>query len=185
MRQRESSISVFQTSNSTLQQQLEALQRQLISPEATTPSFVAKQRQQLAAAANAHAELQTENNRLRQELLDLRLALEAKSHGPTPAAACADANAAAAADEDPLVEAERLVETGDSGGGAAAAAVGELTAGAPGSGVQRSDWKVFELSRLQAENKQLQAKVRADVLRVGTYMCECDACMLMREVMYM
>lgn len=58
VRERESSIKVFQTSNSALQQQLEALQRQLASPEATTPSFVAKQRQQLAAAANAHAGLQ-------------------------------------------------------------------------------------------------------------------------------
>jgi hypothetical protein len=153
--EKEASISVFQTTNTTLQQQLDALQRQLASPEATTPSFVAKQRQQLAAAATAQAGLQTENMRLRQELLELRLALEAKgmnansrhssSAGKAPAAG--QSQAQEDGEEDTLAAAERLL-SGDGDEGPAGAA-----------DASASDWKVQEIERLQEENRQLQAKV--------------------------
>jgi cell division septum initiation protein DivIVA len=134
---------VFETTNTTLKQQLEALQRQLTSPEATTPSFVAKQRQQLAAAANAQAGLQSENMKLRQELLELRLALEARGGDNRRPSRDGGRGSAAAGEEDALAEAERLLSDGADEG--------------PGG---RSDWKVQEIERLQAENRQLQDKVR-------------------------
>lgn len=150
LRERDSSIKVFQTSNTALQQQLDALQRQLTSPEATTPSFVAKQRQQLAAAASAQAGLQAENAQLRQELLELRLALESNrglgSRGGSKSGAKGSTAAGAAdlvveeAEEDALAAAERLLSgDGDEDGAA--------------------DWKVAEIERLQGENRQLHAKV--------------------------
>lgn len=151
--EKEASISVFQTTNTTLQQQLDALQRQLVSPEATTPSFVAKQRQQLAAAATAQAGLQTENMRLRQELLELRLALEAKGmnansrHSSSAGKAAGQGQAEEEGEEDTLAAAERLL-SGDGEEGPAGAADGGA-----------SDWKVQEIERLQEENRLLQAKV--------------------------
>jgi hypothetical protein len=133
---------VFETTNTTLKQQLEALQRQLTSPEATTPSFVAKQRQQLAAAANAQAAVQSENMKLRQELLELRLALEARGGADNRPSRDSARGSAAAGKEDALAEAERLLSDGaDEGLGG------------------RSDWKVQEIERLQEDNRQLQAKV--------------------------
>jgi hypothetical protein len=153
LHQKEASIGVFQTTNTTLQQQLVALQRQLASPEATTPSFVAKQRQQLAAAATAQTGLQTENMRLRQELLELRLAVEAKGmnansrHSSSAGKAPAAGHAQEDGDEDTLAAAERLL-SGDGDEGPAGAA-----------NASASDWKVQEIERLQEENRQLQAKV--------------------------
>lgn len=153
LREKEASISVFQTTNATLQQQLDALQRQLTSPEATTPSFVAKQRQQLAAAATAQADLQSENMKLRQEVLELRLALEAAGRRSSSSGGSKGAAAAAAqgrqqqdGEEDTLAAAERLL-SGD----------GEEQPAAADAGA--SDWKVQEIERLQDENRQLQAKV--------------------------
>jgi hypothetical protein len=150
LREKDASISVFQTTNATLQQQLDALQRQLASPEATTPSFVAKQRQQLAAAASAQAGLQSENMQLRQELLELRLALEAAGGGGMGSARGASTGGGKGrqeqdGEEDALAAAERLLSGDDDGG----------DGDAPGAG----DWKVQEIERLQDENRQLQDKV--------------------------
>lgn len=139
---------MFQTTNATLQQQLDALQRQLASPEATTPSFVAKQRQQLAAAASVQAGLQSENTKLRQELLELRLALEAGGMGARAASGGGSVGKGRReqdGEEDALAAAERML-SGDDGG-----------RHAPDAGA--GDWKVRKIERLQDENKQLQDKV--------------------------
>lgn len=99
------------------------------------------------------ADLQTENTRLRQELLELRLAIEASGTGKGTAAARAAAAAAAGGssrdgeeEEDALAAAERLLGGSSDAAGAAA--------------VASPDWKVQEIGRLQDENRQLQAKVR-------------------------
>lgn len=164
---------MFQTTNATLQAQIDALQRQLASPEATTPSFVAKQRQQLAAAASAHAGLQSENATLRQELLELRLAVEAAGgggggvqvggasghKGSTAATGSRGGSGGGEEDEeDTLAAAERLLSGGDDdeGGGMSRSSTKGVGGGAGGGA---SDWKVQEIGRLQADNKQLQAKV--------------------------
>jgi hypothetical protein len=164
LRERESSIKVFQTSNTALQQQLEALQRQLTSPEATTPSFVAKQRQQLAAAASALAGLQAENAQLQQELLELRLAVESNrglgSRGGSRSGAKGSAGGAAGlvveeAEEDALAAAERLLSGDGEEEGAA-------------------DWKVAEIERLQEENRQLHAKVCTSNVRAICHVRQSD-----------
>lgn len=101
------------------------------------------------------ADLQADNTRLRQELLELRLALEAADTGKGTAAARAAAAAVAGGssrdgeeeeeEEDALAAAERLLGGSSDTTGAAA--------------VVSPDWKVQEIGRLQGENRQLQAKV--------------------------
>lgn len=130
--------------------QLEALQRQHAAPEAATPSFVAKQRQQLAAAAAAQGQLQAENVQLAAQVLELRRALD-KAGGAGAANEAASANEDEDAD-DPLGAAERMLR-------GSAEAPPSAAAGSPG-GSGSSAWKEAEIERLQQDNRQLVAKVR-------------------------
>jgi hypothetical protein len=129
---------VFQTSNAALQDQLAELQRQLASPEAATPSFVAKQRRELAAADKAHAGLAAENARLQAQAAQLRLALQAAVGGQI---------VDGGDEQDALAAAERMLR--------ASADRGTSAAGASDGG----DWKVAEIQRLQEESRLLQSKV--------------------------
>eukprot|EP00775_Hariotina_reticulata_P007379 gene7379-7588_t len=76
VRQKEASVVVFQQAAESLRQQLEQLQRQLAAPDAASPSFVKKQRQELTAAEDWKLEelerLQDENGLLQHKVQSLQ-----------------------------------------------------------------------------------------------------------------
>ncbi|KAF8057745.1 Dzip1l [Scenedesmus sp. PABB004] len=146
LRQRDSSLAVFKQSEEALRGQLEALQRTLNSPEAATPSFVAGQRQRLAAAEAGAARAADEAVALRAENLDLSRQLGALR-------AQSARGGGGGGDEDAVAAAEALLA-----GTPAAAHGGDGGASGGGEGGSSSAWKLREIERLQGENRQLSAK---------------------------
>uniref|UniRef100_A0A383WEI0 Cilium assembly protein DZIP1 N-terminal domain-containing protein n=1 Tax=Tetradesmus obliquus TaxID=3088 RepID=A0A383WEI0_TETOB len=170
LRQSETSMAVFKQANETLKQQLDALQKQLNSPEAATPSFVAKQRTRLAAAeskaekAEAQAQqLQVENLQLvkQVEVLQAQLSSAGIQSDMMPETTV-NKKASVLGEDSVVAAAEELL----SGRSTPAAARGAATAQQSSSIQQQqvevsasAEWKLAEIQRLQDENRLLQAKV--------------------------
>jgi cell division septum initiation protein DivIVA len=169
-------MAVFKQANETLKQQLDALQKQLNSPEAATPSFVAKQRTRLAAAeskaekAEAQAQqLQVENLQLAKQLEVLQAQLVSAGMQPNMLPDAAVGQKAGIVGEDSVVAAAEALLSGRSvpaalgaGGGATAqrSASSQLTQQQGQDEASMSaEWKLAEIQRLQEENRLLQAKV--------------------------
>jgi chromosome segregation ATPase len=152
-------VVVFQQAAESLRQQLEQLQRQLASPEAASPSFVKKQRQELTAAECRASQLQESNANLMQQLQALReqlAAADGQEHGH---------EAGGVMEQQPKDSSHT---------GATAIADAECKAGPSmtAAAVQSSfdlDWNLQELQCLQQENRLLQHKVARHVERHLTY----------------
>jgi hypothetical protein len=164
-------MAVFKQANETLKQQLDALQKQLNSPEAATPSFVAKQRTRLAAAeskaenAGAQAQqLQVENIQLVKQIEVLQTQLSSAGLQPNmlPDTAASSKKPAVLGEDSVVAAAEELLSGRST---SAAAAAGGGTAAQQSSSIQQqeattvsAEWKLAEIQRLQDDNRLLQAK---------------------------
>jgi predicted RNase H-like nuclease (RuvC/YqgF family) len=168
-------MAVFKQANETLKQQLDALQKQLNSPEAATPSFVAQQRTRLAAAeANAEKaeaqaqQLQVDNMQLAQQVEALQAQLLAAGMQPDVLPATGAGNKAAVSGEDSVVAGADELLSGRSTPAAAGAGLGMATQHRSSLQQQQQDltnmsaeWKLAEIERLQEENQLLQSKVNS------------------------
>lgn len=169
LRQSETSMAVFKQANETLKQQLDALQKQLNSPEAATPSFVAKQRTRLAAAeskaekAEAQAQqLQVENLQLVKQVEVLRAQLSSAGVQPDMLPETTVNKKASVLGEDSVVAAAEELLSGCS----TPAAAGGVATAQRSSSIQQqqvevnasAEWKLAEIQRLQDDNRLLQAK---------------------------
>jgi hypothetical protein len=175
---REGSIALFEQTERQLRAQLDAVQRHLASPEAASPSFVARQRRETQAA-----ELRAVTAAARIAQLEEALAVaraggvgdgrNAVSQEPPSSPSTVDLVGAAeqllagskirAESDDIVVDGQ-----GDGQGCSHASAEHPGTDGADGSGEheplpEENDWKLMEIARLQKENNLLREKVGVDL----------------------
>lgn len=188
--QRGNSIATFKQTNQMLEQELEELQKQRVSPDATTPSFVAKQRKSIALAETKAEKAQQQITELMQENMALaQQVAELKSFKVAGGDSASQADVVAAAEQ--LMLGRDSITVGNkqpaAATGVAAAEkawqqVAELkqekmrlseqvddlraklaayiSTGPQEQQEQGVEWKLQEIERLQNDNRLLQQKVR-------------------------